>query len=224
MTKNLRATLVVVGVAVVLAVGAFLLFRPTTPAEAPQSGELLAAQATDPALLVREDSHVLSSAPADAPAFVEFLDFECPSCAGAYPAVEQLREEYGDRVRFVVRYFPIPSHANAEASAVAAEAAAQQGRFEEMYHALFQTQSRWANLGAPQPGVFREIAATIGLDLTAYDAAVADPATLERVLGDQADGIDAGVTGTPSFFLDDRLVGPATVDDLRVLLDETAAP
>lgn len=46
--------------------------------------------------------------------FVEFLDFECESCRAAYPANEQLRKDYEGRVTFVVRYFPIPSHFNAE--------------------------------------------------------------------------------------------------------------
>ena len=64
--------------------------------------------------IVREDSHHLTVAENEKVTVVEFLDFECESCAAVYPTVEELRERYGDQVTFVVRYFPIPSHKNAE--------------------------------------------------------------------------------------------------------------
>ena len=77
------------------------------------------------AVVVRENSLRLSTAPGATVDFVEFLDFECEACGAAYPAIEQLRQEYGDRVNFVIRYFPVQSHANAERAARAVEAAAQ---------------------------------------------------------------------------------------------------
>ena len=86
--------------------------------------------------VVREDSHRLSTAADGQVTLVEFLDFECEACKAAYPFVEQLRDEYEGRVTFVARYFPTPGHANAENAAVAVEAAAQQGRFEDMYHRM----------------------------------------------------------------------------------------
>ena len=94
-----------------------------------------------PAAVVRPNSYRLST-PADTTVtFVEFLDFECESCRAAYPSVEALREEYGDRVTFVVRYFPVPGHVNGECAAIAVEAAAAQGSFEAMYRRMFETQS-----------------------------------------------------------------------------------
>ncbi len=76
---------------------------------------------------------------------MEFLDFECEACRAAFPLVEQLRSQYGDRVNFVVRYFPIPAHFNAERAARAVESAAQQGKFEPMYKKMYETQSQWEN-------------------------------------------------------------------------------
>ncbi|WP_420197541.1 DsbA family protein, partial [Dietzia maris] len=70
-------------------------------------------------VLVREDSPRLSEG-GDA-VFVEFLDFECEACIALYPTIEDLREQYGDRVTFVVRHMPL--HDNSMAAALAAEAA-----------------------------------------------------------------------------------------------------
>lgn len=94
--------------------------------------------------LVRDNSRRLNNAPDSDVTLVEFLDFECEACRAAFPMVEQARSEYGgDRVNFVIRYFPIPSHFNAERAARAVESAAQQGKFEPMYKKMYETQSQW---------------------------------------------------------------------------------
>lgn len=220
MTKNLKATLTVVAVVAAVLVAALLFVRPATTDVAPRASTAGAGASIVPAdVLVREDSHRLTTAVDGRVTFVEFLDFECEACRAAFPAVEQLRAEYGDRVTFVVRYFPIPSHANAENAAVAVEAAAQQGRFEEMYQRMFETQTEWGEKQESQADVFRGFAADLGLDLTAFDAAVADPATLDRVLRDRTDGEAAGVGGTPTFFLNGAPLRPESIDDLRRELD-----
>ena len=151
--------------------------------------------------IVREDSHVLTEGGEGAVTVVEFLDFECEVCGAAYPYVEELREEYAGNITYVVRYFPLPGHFNSMDAAVAAEAAARQGRFEEMYHALFQSQSEWGEAGESRAAVFRAFAEEIGLDMDAYDRDVVDPSTTERVQSDFADARELGLTGTPTFFV-----------------------
>lgn len=218
MTKNLRATLTVVLVVLAVLVGFLLLSRDDTAV--PDFADIPpAAQQVPAEVLVRDDSHLLSSPTESRATFVEFLDFECEACRAAFPAVEELRAEYGDRVTFVARYFPIPSHANAENAAVAVEAAARQGRFEDMYRTMFDTQAEWGEQQESQAALFRQFATDLGLDLVAYDRAVADPSTLERVLRDRADGELAGVQGTPTFFLDGTRIVPESLDDLRSQLD-----
>lgn len=221
MTKNLKATLTVVVVAVGVLALLLILNRPSTPEPAAQ--ESPAGSPVPAELLVRENSHRLSTAPDGRVTFVEFLDFECEACGAAYPAVEQLRTEYAGRVTFVARYFPISSHFNAENAAVAVEAAAQQDRFEPMYQRMFETQSTWGEQQVSQAPLFRQFAAELGLDMAAYDGSVADPATLERVRADQRDGQAAGVQGTPTFFLNGELVEPRSLDDLRTALDSALA-
>ena len=174
--------------------------------------------------VVREDSHQLSAAADDRVTLVEFLDFECEACKAAYPFVEQLRDDYDGRVTFVARYFPMPGHANAENAAVAVEAAARQGRFEDMYHRMYETQTEWGERQDSQADVFRGFAEGMGLDMADYDAAVGDPTTLERVLRDREDGLALGVEGTPTFFLNGEKLEVTTTDDfieqIEAALDE----
>ena len=173
--------------------------------------------------VVRKDSHRLSTADDDRATLVEFLDFECEGCKAAYPFVEQLRDDYDGRVTFVARYFPMPGHANGENAAVAVEAAAQQGRFEDMYHRMYETQTEWGERQDSQADVFRGFAEGMGLDMADYDAAVGDPTTLERVLRDREDGLALGVEGTPTFFLNGEKVEAQTTDEFIELIDAALA-
>ncbi|NNH21726.1 thioredoxin domain-containing protein [Pseudokineococcus marinus] len=173
--------------------------------------------------VVASDSHYLSDAGPDAPVLVEFLDFECEACAAAYPLVEQIREEYDGRLSVVARYFPLPGHANAENAAVAVEAAAGQGAFEAMYQRMYATQAQWGEQQQSQADLFRTFAADLGLDLAAYDAAVADPGTLSRVGRDLTDGQALGVQSTPTFFLDGQRIEPTSIEDFRAQVDAALA-
>ena len=179
-----------------------------------------AAQSADVGKVVRENSHRLNNVPESDVTFVEFLDFECEGCRAAFPTVEQLRSEYGDRVNFVIRYFPLPSHANAERAARAVEAAAQQGKLEPMYKKMYETQAEWGEKRTPADDVFRGFATQLGLDMAAFDAAYSDQATLERINQDVADGTALGVQGTPAFFIDGEQVRYQSPDDLRNAIED----
>lgn len=189
----------------------------TSPGSADRPSTATGADGEVP--VVREDSHRLSTAENGQVTLVEFLDFECESCRAAYPLVEELREEYAGEVSFVARYFPLPGHPNSETAAVAAEAAAQQGAFEPTYRRLFETQESWSHQEASQADVFRGFAEDLGLDLDAYDRAVADPATLERIEQDRQDGLALGVEGTPTFFLNGELLVPTSVEQFRAAIE-----
>lgn len=155
--------------------------------------------------------------------FTEFLDFECEACGAAYPAIEQLRQQYAGRVTFNIRYFPIDSHKNARNAAHAVEAAAQQGKLEAMYKRMFETQTSWAEKSRSQAAVFRGYARDLGLNMRRYDAAVADPKTAARVQRDVQAGQQLGVEGTPTFFIDERKIEPQSFEDLRQQLDAAIA-
>jgi protein-disulfide isomerase len=209
-TRTGRTLLTTAAIAVIAAVTVFVL---VSRSDADKSSET--SVDAGPAQVVREDSHRLNDAPGAAVTFVEFLDFECEGCRAAYPVVEQLRADYGDRVEFVLRYFPLAGHFNGERAARAVEAAAQQGQLEAMYHEMYETQPEWGERSTPADDVFRGFAAELGLDMADFDAAYNAPATLERIRLDVNDGEALGVQGTPTFFINGdqvRLRGP---DDLR---------
>lgn len=172
--------------------------------------------------LVRTDSHRLTSPAVEKAQLVEFLDFECPSCGSIHPVVEEFKAEFGDRITFVHRHFPLSAHPNSGQAALAAEAAGQQGQYQQMANRLFETQSQWAGNQASQAPLFRTFAEQLGLDLSRFDAAVADPRTEERILADVADGKALGVTGTPTFFLDGEKLTLTSKADFRQKLADAA--
>lgn len=198
-------------------VGAGVIWYAVLTANKPAPAVPLAATE---AQLVREDSHRLTSPTTEKAQLVEFLDFECGSCRAAEPLLAELKKEYGDRITFVHRYFPLAGHRNSGTAALAVEAAAQQGKYEEMATKLFATQAEWGEQQVSQAAVFRTFAQELGLDLEKYDSAVADPATKDRISQDVADGKALGVTGTPTFFLNGKKLTLNTEAQFRQLLDE----
>ena len=181
------------------------------------------AGADTQSLVVRDNSHRVGPVSDGKVTLVEFLDFECEACGAAFPFVEQLRETYSGRVTFVVRYFPIPSHFNAERAARAVEAAAGQGAFEAMYKKMYETQTEWAEQRVPKDDVFRGYASDLGLNMTQWDSAYNDPATLQRIKDDVADGRTLGVSGTPTFFLNGAKLQPRSAEDFIEAIDAALA-
>lgn len=216
MNRNLKISLAIVATVAVVVAVLVLVARP---------GETPAATGAAPAsVLVRPDSHRLSIAPDGKVTVVEFLDLECEACGAAFPGVERLRAEYGDRVTFVMRYFPIPSHRNAELAARAVEAAGQQGKLEPMYRTMYENQPRWGDQQVSHRDTFLGFARQLGLDMTKFGTALDHPATTDRVLKDRADGTTLGVKGTPTFFVNGVQFEEApTYEALKAAIDAELA-
>ncbi len=217
MQKNALVSIVaVVGALVLIVAVALAVVRPWESAAPAAQG------ASGAVAVVDESTHVLDDAGEGAPVVVEFFDYECPSCGQFHPIVEDLRDRYEGRVTFAVRYFPLPGHPNAVPAALAAEAAAQQGEFEAMHATLFERQQEWAGTD-DAAAAFRGYAEELGLDLAAYDAAVADPATLERVQLDADAAVALGVQSTPTFFVDGEQVELQRYDDVETAIQAALA-
>ena len=210
---------ILLAAAVVAAIIGYAVAQGNSKAASPQAADA----ATTEQQVVRENSRVLSQAPSEKAVLVEFLDYECEACGAAYPFVEELRAEYSENVTFVQRYFPLPGHLNSMNAAVAVESAAQQDAYEPMYKKMFDIQAQWGESADNKSALFRTYAEDLGLDMAAYDAAVADPATEERVKLDVNDGKALGVTGTPTFFLDGKMLNVQTLEQFRAAVEATAA-
>lgn len=210
MSRSVKLTLGLIAVAGLVFAG-FVIFLD------PKEDQTASSEATGTATgqLVREDSPRLSEG--GEAIFVEYLDFECEACLSLYPAVEEIRAEYGDRVTFVVRYLPL--HANSVEAAQAAEAAREQGEFEAMYKALFENSAEWSHQETSQREAFFGYAEELGLDMERFEQVYDDPATLERIEQSAADAEALGVTSTPTFFVDGERLEPTRVEDLTDPLD-----
>lgn len=153
----------------------------------------------------------------DAPlTLVEYGDYECPSCGGAYWSVQKLREAFGDDLRFVFRNFPLAnSHPHAMIAAQAAEAAALAGKFWRMHDLLYENQER---LG--ERAIF-EFAARLKLERASFARELEDPAVEARIRADFYGGARSGVNGTPTFYLNGfRYDGPWAFESMRDELEQ----
>lgn len=144
---------------------------------------------------------------------VEFTDYQCPVCAQAQPVLDKLITEYGDRVRFVVRDFPLSQHKDAEKAAEAAEAAREQGKYWDFTAILFRNQSA---LGTDQ---LKQYAGVIGLDRKRFDAALDTGKFAGEVERDMRDGERIGVNATPTFFVNGRQVAERTYEALKAAIE-----
>jgi len=134
---------------------------------------------------------------------VEYGDFQCPACGGAYPLVKQIQHRYAGNLRFVFRHFPLSQvHPYAQLAAELAEAAAVEGRFWAMHDWLYENQTAWAPYGAP--GLEAGVRA-LGLDEATIAATLRNPDIDARIRGDFMGGVRSGVNGTPSFYVNGYL-------------------
>jgi protein-disulfide isomerase len=126
---------------------------------------------------------------------IEYSDFECSFCSRFVPSVEQALEEYGGDIRVVYRHFPLSFHLQAMPSALASECAAEQGKFWEFHDKLFDNQG---SLGAD---FYKKTATELGLNMTKFNDCVSSEKYKSEVQAQQADGVKAGVQGTPHTFV-----------------------
>ena len=155
----------------------------------------------------------------------EALDFGCPACAQFHPIIEEYRSEYGDRVVFEARHFPIRSaHPNALAAHRAAEAAARQGKFWEMHDLLFEGRQHWVasttDNPVPQLDIFAE---ELGLDIDRFRLDYASSEINSIINNDIKLMKEMGVSATPSFFLNNEIIDNQVVvnaEEFRKLLNQ----
>ena len=209
MNNPVKATVITAAVVVAMLLAAAIYVLLAERATPSPGGE------AEPASVTRSNSHVLDAGGEGAVTVVEFLDFECEACGAFYPVVEDIRETFDGEITYVVRYFPLPGHRNSMNAALAAEAAAAQGRFEDMYHRLFETQAQWGEAEESQADLFRTFAEELGLDMGTYDAAISNPETRARVDMDLNEGLTLGVSSTPTFFVDGKRLELQRWNDLE---------
>ncbi|MEW5741757.1 MAG: DsbA family protein [Myxococcota bacterium] len=148
---------------------------------------------------------------------IEFADFECPYCSRAAATVEKVMAAYEGKVRLVFRHFPLSFHEKAPKAAEAGACADEQGKFWALHDALFESQEL-------EPEAMKLQAQRLGMDTTKFDSCLDSGRTAALVKRDLAAGQKAGVTGTPAFFINGRMLsGAQPEDEFRKVIDEELA-
>ncbi len=144
---------------------------------------------------------------------VEFADFECPYCSGAADTMNQLKAEFGDKVEFQFRHFPLSFHKAARKAAEYAQCAGRQGKFWQFHDTAFQNQ---ASLSEDD---LKKYVVTAGADPAQVDQCVASGEGAKEVELDYQKGLSIGIEGTPSFFVNGRVfAGNPTFDGLKAAI------
>ncbi|HVZ87802.1 MAG TPA: thioredoxin domain-containing protein [Polyangia bacterium] len=154
--------------------------------------------------------------PASAPVtVVAFSDFQCPFCGRAVPTVRQLETDYAGKIRIAFKQFPLPFHDKAHLAAEAALAANAQGKFWQMHDKMF------ANQQALDRASLEKYAQELGLDMAKFKAALDSGKYRDKVDAEDKEGAAAGVTGTPTFFINGtRLVGAQPAEAFKAVIDK----
>ena len=148
---------------------------------------------------------------------VEFTDYQCPSCAAMQPVLDEVLKSYGNKVRFVVRDFPLLAHANARKAAEAANAANAQGKFWEYTLLLFKHQKE---LDVPS---LKKYASDLGLNRTLFDAALDSGKYSAEVRHDMDDGEKYGIDSTPTIYINGAALTVLSSEGLRAAIDKALA-
>jgi thiol-disulfide isomerase/thioredoxin len=154
-------------------------------------------------------------APSGRVTVVEFVDYECPHCKHAQTLLRQLIEEYPSDVKVYFKHFPLSSHTNSRLAAEAAVAAAKQGKFWPYNDKI------WANSDNLTPAILEKAAKEVGLDVARWRADMDSELAKGRVQSDRAEGVELGINGTPSIYLNGRKYeDPLEIASLKDWVDE----
>jgi protein-disulfide isomerase len=157
--------------------------------------------------------------PADAPiTLVEYSDFQCPFCARVNPTLDRVRQTYGDKVKIVFKDYPLPNHPQAPKAAEAGHCAAEQGKFWELHDRMFANQQQ---LQVPN---IKSHAASLGLDMDAFNQCLDSGKHAQRVADNMQTGETLGVSSTPTIYVNGRpVVGAQPFEYFKTVIDEELA-
>jgi protein-disulfide isomerase len=152
---------------------------------------------------------------------IEYADFQCPACAAMHSTIKQLEGDFKDNLRLIYRFFPLTNaHQNAMISAQAAYAASLQGKFWEMHDIICENQDGWSDSTQPKT-IFTDYAKKIGLNLNKFNSDIDSDSTKKFVTDEQNKGLDLGINGTPTLFLNGKEIqNPATYEDFKKLIQD----
>lgn len=152
--------------------------------------------------------------PSDAPVVITvFSDFQCPYCARLAPLLDQVLERYPKKVKLVHKHFPLRIHKFARMAAIASMAAHAQGKFWQFYDKAFENYNRL------NEKLIQEIALEIGLDMDRFEKDLKNPKVVTLIDRDTQNGADAEVRGTPTVFVNGRLLKERSLQGFKTIIE-----
>lgn len=151
---------------------------------------------------------------------VEFSDFECPFCARVQTTTGELRKKYGDRIKWVMKDFPLNFHADAMGAHIAANCVLKQNAdtYWKFFDIIFAPDRP---AGILKESGLKKTAQSVGADMQQYEACLNDPKVRQEIEGDVQEGQSVGVTGTPAFFINGKfLSGAQPIGEFISLIEE----
>ena len=155
-----------------------------------------------------------SVGPGEAPvAITEFADFRCAYCKAAHQTIKRLMSDYGSRIRLSFRHMPLDANSESMTASQAAFCAGRQGLFWPYHDALFAAEDA-------APAALRNLASGLKLDLKEFDACLGSEAARAAVLADLREAKRLGISGTPTFVVNGRLIrGAIGVDEFKGIIE-----
>mgnify|MGYP001606602473 FL=1 len=156
---------------------------------------------------------------------IEFSDFECPFCKRYFDeTISQIIKDYVDtgKIKMYYRHFPLDFHPAAMPAALASECANEQGKFWEYHDKVFAEQDKISGkTGDTITAQLKTWAQEMRLNTSQFDSCLDNTKFQANVDADRADGTTAGVSGTPTFFINGkRIVGAQPYAAFKTLIDE----
>jgi len=143
---------------------------------------------------------------------VEYGDYQCPACGAASGIIDQILEEYKDKVKLIYRHFPLPQHSFAFKAAVSAECAGEQGKFWDMHKALYSDQG---GINADN----LKYAEKIGLDIQKYSDCIKNNGYADKIRNDIKQGEADNLSFTPTFIVNGSKLDSFSVESFRKAID-----
>lgn len=156
---------------------------------------------------------------------VEYGDFQCPACKSFFPIVQQIKEDYKDKLKFQFRHYPLTQiHSNAFIGSRAAEAAGKQDKFFEMHDLLYENQETWSASQNPTQ-VLEGYATQLGLNVEQFKTDMNSPEVANVVNADAKAAQAIGATSTPTFVINDKKIekNPQSIEEFKQLIDDALA-
>jgi len=146
---------------------------------------------------------------------VEFSDIQCPYCSRFHGTMKQVMDNYGDKVQWVFKHFPLAFHSQARPAALAAECAGEQGKYWDFIDYMYENQ------GSLGEEFFKSTAEGLKLKMDQFNKCVADQKYATKIDQDIAEGKGLGVSGTPKSFINGVPVnGAYPYEEVKKIIDE----